>query len=386
MRIIAIGLAILFLRPNLGFSQITFLPSLETAREVAQAFGKDILLLIHNENSKTTKKVIRDLESPGISRIINHNFVCAKIGSRRITIDFKERYDLKTAPTLLFLDRQGYEMGRNVGYKDRKTTSAFIKSFTRQLNGLEGLRREYRHEKTDNPVLVNYYDRLIRYGFDDEANRLVDQYFANLSAQKSVPDFSFIFHSPRHFRLQSFRYVLENLNVFDTLYSYENVNAQLCNAVVENLSPQRRNDEHISTSMKTIFAGYDYDRFWNHYAIKNYEVRRDVESQGKFTDLAMSVISGSDCEHADWYNEVVFSVMLKNKDDEFLKGMIPYMENCIEHSGSLDSMDILAAIQYRLGHKEDAANLVNKARQIALDQGMAFKSSMHYFQDLGFFD
>ncbi len=142
MRIIAIGLAILFLRPNLGFSQITFLPSLETAREVAHAFGKDILLLIHKEGSKTTKKVIKDLESPEISRIVNRNFVCAKIGSRQITFDFKERYNLKKAPTLLFLDRRGNEMGRNVGYKDSKTTSAFITSFIKQLSGLEGLRRE----------------------------------------------------------------------------------------------------------------------------------------------------------------------------------------------------------------------------------------------------
>lgn len=377
-------LAVLLLNSFVS-GQVQFLPSLDVATEIAQKNDLAVMLFIHKKEQKASERLLASLHPEEISNIINQSFLTVREEDIDLSLDLRFKYEIEEVPTLLFIDKNGEELGKIVGYKDDKNTEKDIKGMARRTTGLADLRREYMSSKSDNDLLRSYYDQLRKYGFDRDAERLIVPYFTNLSKSGEDPDLSFVLNATTHYRLQSFTYVLDNLKVFDDSLSYGEINEVLTRAVVDNISETKKDDlRYIETRMKSIFSGTDYHRFLNHHVLSSYANRVSEADQQTYFEYGRKALGVTPCEEDTYYNDIVVSMMLKNSNEDFLTELVTSLQKCLSITNSVNSMDILSVIKYKKGDKTGAIALVNEARKIALDQGRVFKSSLKYFKELGF--
>jgi hypothetical protein len=354
------------------------------AQELSRSNDLPIGILIYKNNHKLTPRILDAMSQPDLLHVVNQNFLFIRLEEKELPLDLRFQYDIRSVPTFLFVDANGVELDRLVGYTDEEKLDKDMSTIARKLSGLTDMRREYISRKSENEFLKKYYYSLVQYGFQKDADRLVSQYFSNLNEEETI-DQEFVLESCTHYRLTGFNYVLDHLTEFDEKLGYQNVTKKLCNAVTESLPKDRVSDlVYIRTRMNSIFPNDLVDRFFNYYIISTYSESNDPESLLIFIDHAEKELAAQNCSHEDWYNDIVVSLMMKNKDEAYLNKLAELVHDCIEQNGSINSMDILSVIKYKLGLKDESFSIMNDAKKKALDQGMLFKSSLAYFKSIGF--
>ncbi len=368
--------------------QVIFFNSFDQARLKAKELKKATFIKVCVSDNRKCRKLDEEVfADQEISDILNLNFINVRIDPN-IESSFVEVMNIKSVPTLIFISKEGEEIDRLTGGKDASETIKVIKSNARKVSGINTMRKSYLSNKKDNVLLKEYYKLLTDSGFSGDARRLVPQFFYNTKSPQTREDLDFVLNSADHHRSQSFKYILENLNQFDTAYSIVTISDQLMNAFLNSLNEDVADDiTYVDRRMKSVFRGIDYQRFYDAYILQLYEsVETDKEGLNLYCQSGARRLVRLNCTDPEYANTLRVSLMLKNQENTFLKSLMGEVQYCYDSTGDIPTLDLLSVLNYKLGEKDKAIKMVQEATKLAFDKKMKFVSSLRYFKEAGFIE
>lgn len=367
--------------------QVIFFAEYDLAWQAVIDRDKPLFVKICNSGNNRCEKLEEEvLTDPELADLLNLNFVSLRLDPS-IERAFGKRYAITKFPTLMFINPKGELMDRYEGYKDPKEISKFIKTNARRASGVGDLRRIYQRDRSDNEFLKKYYYELREAGFAADARRLVPQFFANVGEVRSREDLDFTMTSADHYRSQSFRYILQNLEVFDSVYGKTVISDLLMNALVKNLGDGKASDKrYVERRMTSIFNRPVDTRFMDAYILDHFAEASKGDTLTWYSESGINRLRDLGCEQVDRFNTLTVDLMLKNRSPEFLGLLKMGISQCFEITKDINTLDVLSVLIYKLGEKEEAVRMVQIASKMALEQNMKFVSSLSYFKDLGFIE
>ena len=128
-----------------GYVNWLYDTDLDTACEMAKAENKLVLLYIYDEWTENMDNVFNDKE---VSEYINGEFYAMKL-YKNTSKDICDQYNIKKAPTVLFLNPYKKEIGRIEGYMDPDEFYIKMKTIIESKEFIEKLRDEAYEALTD---------------------------------------------------------------------------------------------------------------------------------------------------------------------------------------------------------------------------------------------
>ncbi len=328
----------LFFTANLSFSQIDFKSG--TVAEVlamAKAQNKVVMVDVMTEWCKwcieLDNKVYAKID---VGEFANANQINYKIDAENGEgIDFAKKYSVSGYPTILFLDADGNEIDRIVGYVPSKDFKEMMVDYNKGVNTYNDLQAKLEKNPGDVEANLKYADKLMTLGKDDEAkarlNKILEVDAAN--TQGKTDD--------AKYRLA-------------TLSGKENAIAELEKFISENPSSDALKDAYVSLSEQYAYNKKDFPTAekWYKDALGKFSDDDYVKSSyGQFLNYQGSTLADKKEATTDDYKQGL----------SYVEIALPYVAGSVNEASSYF---IQSKLYFNLKDYSSALESVNKALKI----------------------
>ncbi len=362
----------------------------ENILEKAKKEDKLIFLDVYTDWCIPCKKMEKEVfTNDSVADFYNANFVNARINPEKSIIgkELAKNYEIRFYPTFLFMDGKGELSHRATGSME---SSTFIKIGKRALDlekKISAFNKELKNKK-DGKAVYEYIQRL------DEANlnysKTLEDYFKTQKEEEMTSEINWkiISFDKTKEKIDSkhFKFLLENKEKFDSLYTIDSVDTDIFQSYSKNLL------ERLATYYKDHVKVYeiwidevkkskfhrldevllegkvDYNRQimnWNSLTFKDMITLLDSTKRGEEIKRDYDVGGYS---NAGMLNNYAWDVFQNTENKEFLEKALNWAERSIEIKESSYNIDTYACLLYSLGRKEEAIFYEEKAIQMGIEE------------------
>jgi thioredoxin-related protein len=305
----------------------------------------------------------------------NKNFVNAKIDMEKGEgIELAKQYDVRCYPNLLFVDGNGNLVHRTAGSMSVNEFVALAEETKNPEKCFSYYAKNYESNKANADYLKKYIE--VREGTCLDVDNLVADYF---SLQKQVELFNkenwqMIQQHTNSMTTNEYSFLIANKQKYDELYTAKSVN--------EKLDDIHRNSLFSIVKTKPLDEKYYQDIKSKILSIKtegsnlvvfdaDLRLARKKEDWNTFAKLAVENIDKFYKDDVNTLNSIAWDFYEKVENKNALSKAEEWAMRACEIESSYANLDTYASVLYKLGKKQQALDVANKAIDVAKKDKLA---------------
>jgi thiol-disulfide isomerase/thioredoxin len=288
---------------------------------------------------------------------------------------FGQQYEVRCYPNLLFIDGNGNVVHRGAGGRDADDFIAFAKDSQNPNTRFSSVKQKYEGNKQQTAFLKDYIKMLAESCLptaEPLANYFSMQQEADLS---SAENWEMILAYTEDYGSREFKYLMNNLAKFRSLYSEEAVNGK----IAEVLTNKARAIIEDPASSMADFNAYKQEVMKAEFpTTDNFLFSLDCayySGREQWEEYAQVILERGDAYLSEeTYNEVSWTLYEKSNNKAALEKAAGWMKGLLDArpgESLYAEQDTYASLLYKLGKKKEAKEAAQKAIEMAKDAGMA---------------
>ena len=349
------------------------------ALKLAKETNKIVFIDAYTSWCGPCKKLKREIfPDSTVGSFFNEHFVNLEINMEKGEgIGLSKSFNVKGYPALLFVDNQGKLLHRATGFHTVEEIIELGKAAidpSRQLITLEN--KFNKGEK--NPDFLYQYAQ-VRYDLgDDSYEPVAEAYLETQPNWGEEKNLRFLFKFLSSLDSKSFDYFLKNQPRFEEKFGYEIVENKIQELVLKK----------IEITHDTLLTGVDpiFSRIYPNNAKKmsdkfKMKYYRDNEKIASFVEVATKYFKENDAAASE-LNDAAFAVFDVSDNKKELKKGLKWAEQSVKKEKSLQNMDVLIGLNYKLGKKSKALKAAKEAVEIGRKSGENYDFILAWFDKI----
>ncbi|MCB0661206.1 MAG: thioredoxin family protein [Saprospiraceae bacterium] len=348
---------------------ISFQKSWEDALEQATSGDKMIFVDAYTTWCGPCKAMSKNVFTDGkVGAFYNENFVNVKVDMEKgIGLELARKYKVRAYPTLLYLDNQGNELHRAVGYLDTDQfleMGQLVQDPTKQM---AFLKKKYDGGDRSPKTLLNY-SKAVFDAYTGGHEKIALEYLQTEDDWKTEENLKYIFAMVETIDSPLFQYMKENRAAFDALFGTNQVTSRLENLVYNSIYAfgEMPTPEQVHTVFQKAYPE-KADMMTAKYKIS---YLLDMGQPDEFAAATVDYFKAYPSESAEEYNEYAWTFFEEVESKKWLKKGIKLAKKSVALDESYYNMDTLAALYFKTGKKKNALKAANRAIELAESEGL----------------
>lgn len=295
----------------------------------------------------------------------NKNFVNVKINMEKgVGKELREKYDVVSYPTYLFVTADGTLVHQIAGYK---SVPQFVKLGKTALNPDKRLSAfVHRYEKGErDPAFLLEYTKVRKAAEDGSHMPIAEAYLMTQEDWGTKKNMKFIFDHMDDVDSKLFDYFNENKTVFEKQFGASKVGRKVESLIYLKIYDEKGNADLVK--LERLFQKV-YSKEVAEQAIGRFKMNYylDKRSSKKYAETAVDYYKKFPPKSPSEMSDVAYNFYELDVDDKkLLKKSLKWTKSAIKEDASFFNYETLAAVYYKLGKKRKATKAAKKAIDFA---------------------
>jgi thioredoxin-related protein len=350
-------------------SGVNFEKTWEDALEQAATNNKMIFVDAYAVWCGPCKMMNKNVFTDGkVGAFYNENFVNVKVDMEKgIGLDLARKFKVMAYPTLLYLDSQGNELHRAVGYQNSDQFLELGQMVQDPSKQMSFLKKKYEGGDRSQKTLYNYSQAIFD-AYTGGHETIAAEYLATLDDWSSEENLKYIFKMVETIDSPLFDYLKENRIAFENLFGSNQVNRRMEGLVYDSI--YAFGEMPTPEQVLTVFIKAYPEKADMLTAKYRMSYLLDMGQPDNFAEAAYDYFKEYPSERAEEYNEIAWTIFEEVESKKGLKKGVKLAKKSIKLSESYYNMDTLAALYFKLGKKGKATKTAEKAIEFAKSENI----------------
>ncbi|MDF1699275.1 MAG: thioredoxin family protein [Saprospiraceae bacterium] len=314
-----------------------------------------------------------------VGAYFNENFINVKIDMEKGEgIDLAKKYEVSAYPTLLFIDGNGDLKHMSIGSRPADDFVDLGHAANDPERQLMTMKNRFESGERSGAFLKKYTDVLTSAGMKN-FDEVAEMYMDTQKDWSTAENMQFIFdYSEASMESKLFTYSMDKKEAFKALVGEEKFDQKLSYAAEFDRGKAgiaRDDVENLELHYKKYF---DADRARNVAMVtymKQLMYSPDPVEQEKFKAEIQLFLANTPDVGSNFYNSVAWQIYEISTDRSLLKKAADWAQISIDQDKNSFNTDTMAALQYKLGNKDQAELFATESIQLAKKEGNDFSST-----------
>ena len=303
-----------------------------------------------------------------VAAFFNENFVNAKIDMEKGEgPSLARKYRVMAYPTLLFVDSDGNEVHRAVGYLNPDQFLELGQVAQDPSKQMLFLKKKYEGGDRSEKVLLNYSNAL----FDaySGGHEQVALEYMNLQKDWGTEDnLKYIFKMMEGIDSPLFGYFKENKEKFENLFGKDQVERRMEGLVYDSIYAM--GEVPTPEQVQSVFVKAYPEKAAMLTAKYKIRYALEMDNMDQYADATIDYFKKFPSKQADEYNEAAWNFYEMVDDKKMLKKGVKLAKTSVKLEDGYYNNDTLAALYYKLGKKKKAIKAAEHAIALAKAEGI----------------
>ena len=323
-----------------------------------------------------------------VGKYFNANFVCVKMDMEKGEgIGLAEKYNVGSYPTLLYLDANGEMVHRTCGvsYSTAATQNLINdgKSAKDPAKSLSAYRKKFESGNTDAAFTFTYLKMRQNACLDTDAE--VKKYFSTVQETSLISrsNWDIMFHLLNDVESPQMQYMIKNREKFAKLYTADSVDMKISSAYYMGMrNAVISKDEAAYNRLKESLLKSGSESADKMAAEMDVNLYEKLDKHKEYADAAKKYIDNYAKDNAQWLNSAAWHFYEVIDDKELLKQAAEWSKRSIEINDNYAYNDTYAALQYKLGNKQEAMKYAKKAIELAKKNNEDYEGTAELLKEI----
>ncbi|MBK8721321.1 MAG: thioredoxin family protein [Saprospiraceae bacterium] len=325
------------------------------------------------------KKLKREIfPDSNVGNFFNTHFLNLEINMEKGEgVALAKAFNVKAYPTLLFVDDQGKLLHRATGFHTVEELLELGKAAIDPNRQLVSLENRFKNGEKNPDFLYQYAQ--VRFDLaDDSYENVAETYLETQPNWGEEKNLRFIFKFLNNLDSKSFDFFLKNKNRFEEKFGFDQVENKIQDLVLKK----------IETNHDTLLTGIDkiytkiypdaHEKMSDKFKIKYF---RENEKTAQFVESASNYFSKNDASASE-LNDAAYYIFDSSDEKKLLKKGLKWAEQSVKKEKSLQNMDVLIGLNYKLGKKSKALKYTKEAVEIGRKSGENYDFILAWFDKI----
>lgn len=314
------------------------------------------------------KKMAREtFTQESVGDFFNTNFINVKMNMEKGEgIQLAREYRVRAYPTLLFIDGDGKEVHRALGYHDGEKfleVGNVAADPSRRTSSMDA-----RYEKGErNPEFLYNYAMMKFNAMDPMYDEIANAYMETQDDWMKEGNMNFIFKMANSSESKLFDFMIENRSLFEKQFGERAIAGKIQNMISQELAMAEGGD--ILGKAKSIFSKVypeEADFMYSQFKVAYYGQMSEWQN---FAQAAVDHYDKYTAKSADELNNIAWTFYEEIDNKKQLKCALKWSKQAVEMENNYYNHDTLAALYYKLGKKGKAKKTALAAIELAKKEG-----------------
>lgn len=304
----------------------------------------------------------------------NSHFVNTKLDMEKGEgIDLAKKYGVKAYPTYLFIDGDGKEVHRTLGYVEEKDFIQFAKDAEDPSKQMSKMIQKFEGGEK-NPEFLKNLAGLVIYSDENLAGRVIARYFdSKKGTALDKDDVGLLMaglkstSSPTYLVFKDKKDEIYNLI---TPATYERINTSLLlnEAFTKNYDKDKKvlNEKQFMAEAEKLVGKESAEKYMNNQKISK---ALKAEDYATYQKLMLEKYKDVSNVSSDELNSIAWNFFEKIKDKQGLTAALGWAQESVKKNENSANTDTLANLYFKLGDKQNAKIWAEKAIELAKKTG-----------------
>ncbi len=319
---------------------------------------------------KLMVKNIFPLQSVG--DIYNSRFINAKIDMEKGEgIELAKKYNVKVFPTYLFIDGDGEEVHRTIGYVEENDFIQFAKDAEDPAKRLTSLKQKFEKGEKDPAFLLNLAELTV-YSDTKLSNQVLERYFAG-NPELNQNNLQLLFQAMKSTDDSSYRiFQAKKAEILKMMpeKNYENIdkNVKVNTAVSQSYNPNTKkfDDSYFLAETQKFMTKEESGKLL--IKVKSNRALKDKDF-ATYEKLTLEHYKDYSSVSSEELNSIAWNFFENIKTKSSLETAIRWAQESVKKNENFANTDTLANLYNKIGDKKNAKIWAEKSIQLAKATG-----------------
>ncbi len=340
----------------------------EEALEESKKQGKPIFVDAYTAWCGPCKKMAAVVfPNPEVGAFYNKFFINVKMDMEKGEgPDFAQKYEVRSFPTLLYIDSKGELIHKAVGMRQPAQFIAEGKKGMYDEGHLEDLAAEYKEGKRD-PEFLRKYISLLYVAQAPAYQRVAFEFLKSLDeiTIKEKANMDLIYGQADRISGKPFKMMMKHRALFDEVYGVEDVQDRILKTAMSSVKEAVADkDEELFNDVIDVLKGFGEEAEIDIY-LASLEYYRGTEDWAAYQTTAIEFLDAYDVEDEKLLNTIAWDFYKNVEETAALEKAETWARTSVQIKSAYHNNDTLAAILYKLGKLSEAIEVAEKAIAIA---------------------
>lgn len=359
-------------------------------------FSKDSTLTALKERAKTEKKPIfidcyttwcgpcklvarTTFKNDTVGQFYNANFICAKIDMEKGDgINIAKDFGIMAYPSFLFLNENGEELHRGIGYVNTKQFMELGKTAIDPETSILNLKKSYKEGNRD-PEKVAKYLKVLSETYQ-ECNEGIDWYFATVKDENFYTDYTFdliyvsrllLYHPVNQKLIKNralFSKVVKDEKIEDYIYYLHQIDLSMAFGYDQQLKKETINESVFSEAMNRLKSSglKNMERLELQMNLRAHQIRGEWS---QYFTTCNAYVTKYCINKSEELNGYAWNYYELTDDFKQLEQALKWVDQSIKLNTNYNNLDTKAALLNKLKRRKESIKFHELAIEFAAKSG-----------------
>ncbi|OWY23089.1 DUF255 domain-containing protein [Sphingobacteriales bacterium UPWRP_1] len=291
--------------------------------------------------------------------------------------DFARTYRVDRYPTFLFINANGDELYRSLGYQQ---PAPFIMEGRKGLfdkKAMLAMQAEYKNGNRNADFMRNYV-MLLWAGNQPEYNDVANEYLAALSPEdlKKNENIQFVFDFAVAMNAKPFELMLKNKDLFVQALGQKAVADKMVGVAFQSVSTAAdKHDKNLFNQVVSVIKQSGSPNANEYVYMASLDYYEGTADWKNYVKNAIQYVNKFEVEDPNLLNNLAWNVQLHTGKKKELQKASDWVQKSISKAPAYYNYDTYAYILYKMGKKQEALTTANKAIEYAKQAKQDYSST-----------
>jgi len=325
-----------------------------------------------------SRKVFTD---DSVADFYNSKFVNAKIDMEKGEgVELAQKYQVQAYPTLLYINGEGEVVHRAVGYHD---ADGFVELGGKALDPakrLGALRQRYESGERD-PELLAAYAKSAMQAMSPGAEDVVADYLATQEDWTTPENMEMVLSAIEKPEGELYQFLLDKRAAYEKNYGEDMIAGTINRLIMGSLDPSMGEEAYLAQAEEKLEAAFPgkADKMMAELKMKYYSY---AQKNDQYAKAAVDYFDTYGSDNYNQLNNVAWSFYESVEDEALLRKALGWAKKSVELTDAYFNNDTLAALYYKLGQHQEAAQTAKHAIELAKLRKQDYSGTQELLQQI----